>query len=93
MMKNSRYPLIKAGYMVYSKQGRDQNCFYIIVEADAKYVYLADGRKYTVNRPKKKNPKHVQIMYVREEPVSSFDDETIRDFISQHIRKGMKEEY
>ena len=48
------------GQMVRSKQGRDQGRYYVIMKTEAKYCFLADGRKTTVGNLKKKNFKHLQ---------------------------------
>lgn len=50
------------GMLAVSKAGHDQKKVYVIIEEDGEYVYLADGRNRTVNRPKKKNKKHIQII-------------------------------
>ncbi len=45
-----------------SKAGHDKDHIYIIVKEEKEYVYLADGSLRTLERPKKKKKKHVQIM-------------------------------
>jgi len=51
------------GDLVISKAGHDKDERYIIIEETAEYVYLADGRLKTVDKPKKKNKKHIQPVY------------------------------
>lgn len=50
------------GYYAASKAGHDRNEIYIIISEDGEYVYLADGRLRTVEHPKRKNRKHIQII-------------------------------
>lgn len=50
------------GMMASSKAGHDRNEIYVIVGEDEKYVYLCDGRLKTLERPKKKSKKHIQII-------------------------------
>ncbi len=48
------------GMLVKSKQGRDKDQVYVIIEQDPRYVHVADGWKWTVCHTKKKNRKHLQ---------------------------------
>lgn len=45
-----------------SKAGHDKDHIYIIVREEKEYVYLVDGSLRTLERPKKKKKKHVQVM-------------------------------
>ena len=48
------------GKLAISKSGHDKGQLYVIVGEDERNVYLADGVLKTIDRPKKKNKKHVQ---------------------------------
>lgn len=48
--------------LAVSSAGHDRKKLYVIIGEDDEYVYLADGRKRTVEAPKKKNKKHIQII-------------------------------
>ncbi|MBD5460430.1 MAG: hypothetical protein HDR26_05740 [Lachnospiraceae bacterium] len=50
------------GMMASSKAGHDRNEVYVIVGEDEKFVYLCDGRLKTLEKPKKKSRKHIQII-------------------------------
>ena len=50
------------GMMARSLAGHDQNQYYVILREEGAYVYLADGKIRTVDRPKKKKKKHIQLM-------------------------------
>lgn len=50
------------GMFARSKAGHDQNKLYIIIEEENEYVYLVDGIYKTVQKPKKKQKKHIQII-------------------------------
>ena len=50
------------GMLASSKAGHDRRQIYVIIGEDDEYVYLADGRNRTVDRPKKKNRKHIQLI-------------------------------
>jgi len=45
-----------------SKAGRDKNQLYIILDAADNYVYVVDGRLKTLEKPKRKNVRHIQII-------------------------------
>ena len=66
MMKNKtlsdRYP---KGQLVRSRQGRDQNKLYIVTASDDQFLYVANGIKWTVSNPKRKNPLHTQKINIR----------------------------
>ena len=49
------------GMLARSKAGHDAGKVYVIIDVDDTYVYLADGRIRTLERPKKKKKKHVHL--------------------------------
>ena len=56
------------GFVVISKQGRDSGEYYVIVpaagnvhEKGSNYVWVANGLKRTIEKPKHKNLAHLQI--------------------------------
>lgn len=50
---------IKIGSVVRSRAGHDSNAMFAVVGVDDKYVYICDGKERPVQRPKRKNPKHI----------------------------------
>lgn len=50
------------GQLVISKAGHDKNKIYAVVREEADHVYLADGKLKTLQKLKKKNKKHIQII-------------------------------
>lgn len=50
------------GYLAYSLSGHDKGRVYLIMEEDGDYVYLADGDVRLIDRLKKKNRKHIQVI-------------------------------
>ena len=47
-------PEMEKGMLAVSKAGHDKGRLYVIIEIDDSYVYLADGRLRTLDKPKKK---------------------------------------
>lgn len=48
------------GQVVYSKSGRDKGNALVIISVEGEYIYLADGKRRTLEKPKRKKIKHVQ---------------------------------
>jgi len=51
------------GMFARSLAGHDKGKLYLINEIDNEYVYLVDGKIRTIENPKKKKKKHIQIDY------------------------------
>ena len=58
------------GKFAKSKAGHDKNQIYVILKEDTEYVYLVDGKLKTIDKPKKKRKKHIQIILKEDENVS-----------------------
>lgn len=50
----------EAGRVVRSKAGHDSNDIFAVVGTDGKYVLICDGKERKVEKPKRKNPKHIE---------------------------------
>lgn len=83
---SERYQFAK---FVRSKAGHDKNQLYIIIDVAGDYVYVVDGRLKTLEKPKRKNVKHIQI-------INDIDMELVRkrknnEIISnEDIKKAIK---
>ena len=53
-------PDIKISDVVVSTQGRDQGQWFYVIAEDQTYLYLANGKDRTLDKPKRKKRKHVQ---------------------------------
>lgn len=78
------------GMLAMSQAGHDKGTIYVIIREAGEYIYVADGRIRTVDRPKKKNTKHVQIIKKKQitEPEGGFDDIKIRKIIKEYQEEG-----
>lgn len=47
------------GRIVCSKSGRDKGYFMVVVGQENGYLYVCDGKERPIERPKKKNRKHI----------------------------------
>ncbi len=84
-----------AGCLVRSLAGHDRGELFIVLRADADYFYLADGRLRTVEKPKKKKRRHVQISGHKSRQISEslvagkcVRDEEIKYFIKCAVQGG-----
>lgn len=53
---------METGMFARSKAGHDKGCLYLIEQVEGDTVYLVDGVRKTLAKPKKKNQKHIQII-------------------------------
>ena len=67
----------EVGMLARSKAGHDKGHVYVILKADEAYVYLVDGVIRTLEKPKKKKKKHVQVICEKHE-MSDIDDVDIK---------------
>ena len=77
---------IEKGMLAKSLAGHDEGSIYIIVETDAQYVYLVDGRIRTLDRPKRKKRKHVQVI-LKKYNMSGADDTAIKRILKEWKRE------
>lgn len=50
---------IVTGSIVKSKAGHDGGSFYLVVAMENEFVYIADGRRRKLEKPKRKNRRHL----------------------------------
>jgi ribosomal protein L14E/L6E/L27E len=50
---------LQRGKIVKSMSGHDAGSFYVVLKVEGMFVWIADGRRRTVEKPKKKNQKHL----------------------------------
>lgn len=77
------------GMLASSKAGHDKDSVYVIIQEDGEYIYVADGTGRTVERPKRKNRKHVQLIKKKRmpEPGNGFSDLEIKRTIKEYVRE------
>ncbi len=76
----------ETGLLARSKAGHDEGRVYVITGVEDAYVYLVDGKIRTLNHPKKKKKKHVQIILERHD-VAGADDIKIRQILKAWNQK------
>lgn len=66
------------GMVVKSLYGHDKDSFYVVIKADQKFVYIADGKRRSCEKPKKKNRIHVSKTNTVFAPDKLHSDKKIR---------------
>lgn len=87
------------GKLALSKAGHDKDKLYLIVKEEQDTVYLADGRKRGLLKPKKKNRRHIQVIHegITGEELELFfqkpawADNRIREMIERYSRRTKPE--
>ena len=78
------------GMFATSKAGHDKGKLYIIIKEEAEYVYLTDGRLKTVDAPKKKKKKHIQIIKKIDEKIRLLMEEE-KPVSNEEVKRAIKE--
>ena len=77
------------GKFATSKAGHDKKKLYIIIKEDSEYVYLVDGELKTLEKPKKKRKKHIQIINKVDETIHN-KLETSKIIYNEDIKRAIK---
>ena len=77
------------GCFATSLAGHDKSAVYVIINADAEYVYLSDGKNRLIDRPKKKKIKHIQIIRKKDSSIESKHKNNIC-IMNEDIKRAIK---
>ncbi|HHU33433.1 MAG: RNA-binding protein [Zhaonellaceae bacterium] len=62
---------LRLGQLVYSKAGRDKGKVFLVISiASSSLVYVADGEMRKLEKPKKKNVRHLHNTGIIAEPIA-----------------------
>lgn len=77
------------GMLAESRSGHDRGQIYVIIKEDDEYVYLSDGRLKPLDKLKKKNRKHVQII---RKPMQEIKDKLHKgeELKNEEIKRAIK---
>jgi len=80
---------LEIGRIVTSTAGRDKGQIFVVVgRLDHRYVLVSDGEKRPLDRPKKKNVRHLQVHQARMAELSNRD---IRSILGKYQRQAQNE--
>lgn len=85
----------EVGMLAKSLAGHDTGKLYVIIKMEEEYVYLVDGTIRTVDKPKRKKKKHVQIIKEVQETIvekiqtnQTIQNEEIKRIIKLKLLEG-----
>ena len=82
----------EAGMFARSKAGHDKGRLYLIEKTEGEYVYLVDGARRTLAKPKKKKQKHIQVICRIWENWETVNDDDIKRAIRQYLAQPAQPE-
>lgn len=74
--------------LAVSRSGHDKDSVYVIIKEEANLAYLADGKAKPIEKPKKKNVKHMQI--IKNLPKEITEVFTQQYFRNEEIKRAIK---
>ncbi|MEY8391291.1 hypothetical protein D3Z36_04960 [Lachnospiraceae bacterium] len=74
--------------LAISRSGHDKDNIYVIIKEEANLVYLADGKLKPVEKPKRKNRKHIQI--IKKLPKEITEVFTQENFRNEEVKRAIK---
>lgn len=74
--------------LAVSRSGHDKDSLYVIIKEEANLVYLADGKLKPIEKPKKKNRKHIQI--IKNLPKEITEVFSQQGFRNEEIKRAIK---
>jgi ribosomal protein L14E/L6E/L27E len=51
---------VEKGLVVKASAGRDSNAYFVVLESDEKFAVIADGKTRRLEKPKRKNIRHLK---------------------------------
>lgn len=71
-----------------SKAGHDKGKVYIIIEETSRFLLLTDGNLHPIERPKKKNVKHIQPIHKVAISGNDITNEAVKLSIKQYLKES-----
>ena len=78
------------GMYAVSLAGHDKGQMYVIIKEENEYVYLADGRIRTMEKPKKKKKKHIQLIKTGLDKALVIKLENAQTIYNEEIRHALR---
>ena len=78
------------GSVVKALAGRDQGRFFVAVAAEDRFVYIADGKERKLEKPKRKNVKHISPTGTVID-ITDMTDKRLRRILTAFITRNAEE--
>lgn len=79
---------IQKGDIVFSKNGRDKEKPFYVLEVEEAYLFLVDGKGRKIEQPKRKKTKHCGFL-IREESRVSEKIRNDEKVLNSELRRGL----
>ena len=80
-----------SGMVVISSAGHDGGTWFAVTGADERYVYIADGKERKLDKPKRKNKKHIRKTGLTVD-ITDMTDKGLRRALSALSKQSIAEE-
>ena len=80
---------MSVGNVVISLAGHDVGRIYLAVSQDNRYVYVCDGKEHRLNKPKRKNKKHIGQIFEEK----YYDPSKMTDGVLRKLLSALTDEY
>ena len=93
IQRNNKMTDYRFGKLAISKAGHDKGKVYVIINEEEEYVHLVDSKIRTIENPKKKKNKHIQIIHLKDHDLmiekenGTLTNEMIKRIIKMFLRK------
>ena len=79
---------MEKGMVVIATAGKEKNQKFVVVDVKENYIFLADGKRLKVSKPKKKSAKHIQKCSTEKFPESELliKDEKVNSAIRNFLK-------
>jgi ribosomal protein L14E/L6E/L27E len=77
---------MEVGMVVKSAAGRDKGLFMAVISAEGGFARVADGRLRKIEKPKKKNIKHLKVTKTLIDP-KDLTNKKLRAFLKAYTEK------
>ena len=77
---------IVKGSLVKANAGRDKDSLFVAVGIGGGFVYICDGKSRPLERPKRKNPKHISPTHITVE-TDGLTNKKLRRLIAQFLTR------
>lgn len=78
---------LQIGMVVRSTAGKEKDGFYLVTGIGEGYVLLADGKLRTLDKPKRKNIRHIRLTATIWE-TEGLTDRALRRMLREYVDKG-----
>lgn len=81
---------LKIGTVVFATCGRDKCKYFVVLKVEDDFVYIVDGKNRTIDKPKRKNTKHIKLTKTVFDLNNNVTDKKIKKFLTEYSLRSIK---